>query len=120
MQFRRIASKRMLLDATSVEFSKKKYYWDVTSAEYPRKRYVGCNLRRVSQEEILLVATCAKCFRKKCFDNIDSGVIGLVSDFKMDANSGLEFGILIDLGSDLKFEMIFRLWLFIWAGFLHN
>ena len=27
---------------------------------------------------------------------------------------------MIDLGSDLKFEMIFRLWLFIWAGFLHN
>ena len=47
-------------------------------------------------------------------------VIGLVSDFKMDANSGLEFGILIDSRSDLKFEMIFRLWLFIWVGFLHN
>ena len=27
---------------------------------------------------------------------------------------------LFDLGLDLKFEMIFRLWLFIWAGFLHN
>ena len=47
-------------------------------------------------------------------------VIGLVSDFKMDTNSGLEFEILIDLGSDLKFEMIFWLWLFIWAVFLHN
>ena len=47
-------------------------------------------------------------------------VIGLGLDFKMDANSGLELGILIDSGSDLKFEMIFRLWLFIWAGFLHN
>ena len=30
-------------------------------------------------------------------------VIGLVSDFKMDTNSGLEFGILIDSGSELKF-----------------
>jgi hypothetical protein len=38
----------------------------------------------------------------------------------MDANSGSEFGILIDSGSDLKFEMICRLWLFIWVGFLHN
>ena len=47
-------------------------------------------------------------------------VIGLGLDFKIDANSGLEFRILIDLGSYLKFEMIFRLWLFIWAGFLHN
>ena len=47
-------------------------------------------------------------------------VIGLGLDFKMDANSVLEFGILIDLGSDLKFEMNFRLWLFIWAGFSHN
>ena len=47
-------------------------------------------------------------------------VIGLVSDFKMDANSGLELGILIDSGSDLKFEMIFRLWLFIWVGFSRN
>ena len=35
----------------------------------------------------------------------------------MDVNSGLEFGILIDLGLDLKFEMIFQLWLFIWVGF---
>ena len=40
MQFRRIASKRMLLDATSVEYSRKKYYWDATFAEYPKKRYV--------------------------------------------------------------------------------
>jgi hypothetical protein len=71
-QFQKIALKRMLLDATSAEFSKKKYYSDVTFAEYPRKRYVGCNHRRVSQEEILLVATYAKCFRRKCFDNIDS------------------------------------------------
>ena len=46
--------------------------------------------------------------------------IGLGLDFKMDANSRLELGILIDLGSDLKFEIISRLWLFIWAGFLHN
>jgi hypothetical protein len=38
----------------------------------------------------------------------------------MDANSGLEFEILIDLESELKFEMIFRLWLFIWASLLHN
>ena len=30
-------------------------------------------------------------------------VIRLVSDFKMDANSGLEFGIFIDSGSELKF-----------------
>ena len=30
-------------------------------------------------------------------------VIGLGLDFKMDANSGLEFGILIDSGSELKF-----------------
>jgi hypothetical protein len=41
MQFRRIASKRMLLDATSAECSRKKYYWDATSVEYPKKRYVG-------------------------------------------------------------------------------
>ena len=47
-------------------------------------------------------------------------VIGLGLDFKMDANSRLELGILIDLGLDLKFEIISRLWLFIWAGFLHN
>uniref|UniRef100_A0A2N9G3U8 Uncharacterized protein n=1 Tax=Fagus sylvatica TaxID=28930 RepID=A0A2N9G3U8_FAGSY len=33
----------------------------------------------------------------------DFRVIGSGSDFKMDANSGLEFGILIDSGSDLKF-----------------
>jgi hypothetical protein len=38
----------------------------------------------------------------------------------MDANSRLELGILINLGLDLKFEMIFQVWLFIWAGFLHN
>ena len=36
-------------------------------------------------------------------------VIGLGLDFKMDANSRLELGILIDLGLDLKFEMIFWL-----------
>ena len=47
-------------------------------------------------------------------------VIGSGSDFKIATNSGLELGILIDSGSDLKFEMIFRLWLFIWVGFLHN
>ena len=47
-------------------------------------------------------------------------VISLGSDFKMDANSGLELGILIDSGSDFKFEIIFRLWLFIWAGIFHN
>ena len=47
-------------------------------------------------------------------------IIGLGQDFKMDANSGSEFGILIDSRSDLKFEMICRLWLFIWVGFLHN
>ena len=47
-------------------------------------------------------------------------VIGLGLDFKMDANSRLELGILIDSGSVLKFEMIFRIWLFIWVGFLHN
>ena len=47
-------------------------------------------------------------------------VIGLGLDFKMDANSRLEFRIFIDLGSDLKFEMIFRLWLFIWVGFSRN
>ena len=47
-------------------------------------------------------------------------IIGLGQDFKMDANSGSKFGILIDSRSDLKFEMICRLWLFIWAGFLHN
>ena len=40
-------------------------------------------------------------------------VIGLELDFKMDANFKLEFGILIDSGSDLKFEMIFWLWSFI-------
>ena len=40
MQFRRIALKRMLLDTTSVECSRKKYYWDATFAEYPKKRYV--------------------------------------------------------------------------------
>uniref|UniRef100_A0A2N9FNA0 Uncharacterized protein n=1 Tax=Fagus sylvatica TaxID=28930 RepID=A0A2N9FNA0_FAGSY len=51
---------------------------------------------------------------------IDSKVIGLGLDFKMDANSRLELGILIDSGSVLKFEMIFRLWLFIWVGVLHN
>ena len=44
-------------------------------------------------------------------------VIGLGSDFKMDANLGLEFGILIDSGSDLKFEMIF-LTLVIYLGWL--
>jgi hypothetical protein len=38
----------------------------------------------------------------------------------MDANSRLELIILIDSGSDLKFEMICQLWLFIWVGFLHN
>uniref|UniRef100_A0A2N9J1F7 Uncharacterized protein n=1 Tax=Fagus sylvatica TaxID=28930 RepID=A0A2N9J1F7_FAGSY len=54
-----------------------------------KENVVGCNIRKVLQEE--------------CFDDIDSGVIGSGSDFKMDANSGLEFGILIDLGSDLKF-----------------
>ena len=47
-------------------------------------------------------------------------VIGLGLDFKMDANSRLELGILIDSGSDLKFEINFRLWLFIWVGLLHN
>jgi hypothetical protein len=35
----------------------------------------------------------------------------------MDANSGLEFGILIGLRSDLKFEMIFRFWLFVGLAF---
>jgi hypothetical protein len=35
----------------------------------------------------------------------------------MDANSGLEFGILIDSRLDLKFEMICQLWSFIWASF---
>ena len=34
------------------------------------------------------------------------GGFGLGSDFKMDANLGLEFGILIDSGSYLRFEMI--------------
>ena len=33
-------------------------------------------------------------------------IIGLVSDIKTDANLGLEFGILIDSGSYLRFEMI--------------
>ena len=47
-------------------------------------------------------------------------VIGLGLDFKMDANSRLELGILIDSGSDLKFEINFWLWLFIWVGLLHN
>ena len=47
-------------------------------------------------------------------------VIGSGSDFKMDANLDSEFGILIDSGSDLKFEMICQLWLFIWVGFFHN
>ena len=41
MQFHRIASKRMLSDATSAECSRKKYDWDATSVEYPRKRYFG-------------------------------------------------------------------------------
>jgi hypothetical protein len=45
------------------------------------------------------------------------GTFSLGLDFEVDANSGLEFGILIDLGSDFKFEMICRLWSFIWAGF---
>jgi hypothetical protein len=37
MQFQRIALKRMLLDATSPEFSKKKYYWDVTLQSIPER-----------------------------------------------------------------------------------
>ena len=47
-------------------------------------------------------------------------VKGLGLDFEMDGYLGLEFEILIDLGSDLRFEMIFQLWLFICVGFLHN
>ena len=48
------------------------------------------------------------------------GIIGLGSDFKIDANSGLEFEILIYSMSDLTFEMTCQLWSFIWACFLHN
>jgi hypothetical protein len=44
------------------------------------------------------------------------GIFGLGSDCEVDANSRLEFGILIDSRSDLKFEMICQLWSFIWAG----
>jgi hypothetical protein len=51
---------------------------------------LGCNLRRVSHEEILLDETSEDCFRKKCFDDIDSR-----SQFLF---------LFFDLGSDLIFN----------------
>uniref|UniRef100_A0A2N9J8A5 Uncharacterized protein n=1 Tax=Fagus sylvatica TaxID=28930 RepID=A0A2N9J8A5_FAGSY len=110
MQFRRIASKRMLLDATSAECSRKKYYWDATSVEYPKKRYVGMPYPQgVPGRNVLMTLTQALSMGKFVHEDVLLRTIGLGLDFKMDVNSGLEFGILINSGSDLKFEMIYRL-----------
>jgi hypothetical protein len=100
IQFRRIASKRLLYNTTPesclegnilrIQFHKiasKEMFREYNSVELPQRESVGIQLRNVAPKEcqvrmqfrriasknVLLDATSAKCFRKKCFDDIDSG-----------------------------------------------
>ena len=91
------------------------YFENLLFEIVPLWRFVHCSSLRLKNCFSLLV------LRLKIFVLIIwLRVIGLGPDFKMDANLGLEFGILIDSGSDLKFKMICWPGFSIWAHFLHN